>query len=576
MFNWIKQIFNSKPAKRIPKPVPAPKPKPKPTPKPKPVPTPKPKPNPVTKNIKYLINDPTTSDQIIELTPPTPCTLKMNIIGYVGGGHEPNTLQGEAAGCYVTIHTVAKYLISLVDTNKTFTRWAAASIINVNPRAGKDFNAYYDRHSLKFFYDKNTITNKMVYTSESTDIVAHEFGHAFLDILRPDLWSAQSYEAWAFHESFGDIVAICNIMQYDQILVKALNDTGNDLLKSNVISRLAEELGKAISDLVNDPSYAFSLRDAANDFKYVNPATLPNDAPNTQLSNECHNFSRVWTGAWYECLVAMFQQNLQSGMNSLDSLKLARDTAAKYIIHACQFADSIKFFSSCAAHMLYCDKVKNQNKYQNVLQQVFAKRQIPIANIKILSNHDYKSLAKKNNYIRQEIMDEGFVWKSQNVKTLNFNSGISSLSENNKTFSVEIPCTGVYIFDNNKNLIHATETSDQEAIDMVNMCVEKLQKNQMIGSDENSIFDIQDGKLVRKKIMCRCHPNNACNPQAPEYGKPWKGENNAGCGSKGITVDCDCTPTTPSPSPNLGCYVTTKSCSSTSRVFCQNISRKVC
>ena len=561
MLNWFKKIFNLTPAKRIP---------------PKPAPKPNPKPAPVVKQIKYLLNDPTTSDQIISLLPPNPCPLKMNIGGYVGGGYEPNTLQGEAAGCYVTINTTANYLISLVDTKKTFTRWAAVNILSVNPRAGRDFNAYYDRQGLKFFYDKDFVTNKMVYTSESTDIVAHEFGHAFLDILRPDLWSAQSYEAWAFHESFGDIVAICNIMQYDQILNKALADTSNDISKSNIISRLAEELGKAICDIANDPSYALSLRDAVNNFKYVSPNLLPDDAPNTELSNECHSFSRVWTGTWYDCLVGMFKQNVQSGMNNLDAIKLARDTAAKYVIYACQFADTIKFYSSCAAQMLFYDKTKNGSKYQEVLSKVFSDRQIPIATLKILGNLDYAQIVKKNDYIRQEIIDDGYVWKSQNIKTLNFNTGISAQSEKLKPFSVEVPCTGVFIFDKNKNLIHATETTDEEATEMVNLCVKKLQNKNLIGDEEKQLFEIKEGKLIRKRISCRCHPNNACNPQAPEYGKPWKGPNNAGCGSKGVTVDCECNPPTPTPIPKTGCYVTTNTCLQSSRVFCQNISRKVC
>ena len=573
MIQWFKKIinlFNSSPEIKEA----TPSPKKLPVPKPKPVPTPKSV--PAVKQIKYLLNDPTTSDQLINLLPPTPCSLKMNIAGYVGGGYEPNTLQGEAAGCYVTINTVAKYLISLVDTKKTFTKWAAVSILNVNPRAGKDFNAYYDRQGLKFFYDKDPITKKMIYASESADIVAHEFGHAFLDILRPDLWSAQSYEAWAFHESFGDIVAICNIMQYDQILNRALSETYNDLSKSNIISRLAEELGKAISDVSNDPSYALALRDASNNFKYVNPASLPENAPNTQLSNESHNFSRVWTGAWYECLVGMFKQNLQNGMEVIDALKSARDTAAKYVLYACQFANTIKFYSSCAAQMLYYDRTKNNGKYQTVLSQVFANRNISISSLKLLSNIDYNEMQNKSEYAMQEMTEHGFIWTTKTVKTLNFTNGLSALSGKIESFSVEIPCTKIYILDKNKKLIHATETTEKETTEMVTLCVNKLQSKNLIGTGENQLFEIKKGKLIRKRIMCRCHPNNACNPQSPEYGKPWKGENNAGFGSKGITVDCECNSPEPTPPLKLGCYINTTSCSTTSRVFCQNINRKVC
>ena len=85
------------------------------------------------KTIRYLLNDPTTGDVLVNIVPPAPCSLKTSINGYAGGGFAYNTPQGEAASCYVTINTVAKYLISLVDTGKTFTRWAAVTTLAVSP-----------------------------------------------------------------------------------------------------------------------------------------------------------------------------------------------------------------------------------------------------------------------------------------------------------------------------------------------------------------------------------------------------------------------------------------------------------
>lgn len=532
-------------------------------------------PKSAVKTINYLINDPTTGDVLVKMVPPAACSLKTSISGYAGGGYAYNTPQGEAASCYVTINTVAKYLISLIDTGKTFTRWAAVTTLAVSPRAGRDFNAYYDRRALKFFYDVNPKTKKMVYTSESTDVVAHEFGHAFLDILRPDLWSAQSYEAWAFHESFGDIVAICNIMQYDQVLTKALTQTGNDLRKSNIISRLAEELGKALSDLTGDASYAFALRDATNSFVYVDPSTLPEDAPNDQLCSECHSFSRVWTATWYEMMVEMFKQNLTT-MPALPALKLARDTAARYVLYGCQFADTVLFYNSCANQMLHYDLTKNMGKYQNVMKAVFKKRNIISDSVKALGSTDYMGIMNKSENIRQEIIDEGYVWKTQNVSSLSFHDGVSALSGQTKPFTVDLPYRGVYIFDKNKTLLFATETTDDQVTNMAKLCVKQLERKGMIGEGDDKMFSVQDGKLVRSKITGCCQQNNACDPNAPEYGKPWKGENNAGCGSKGATVNCDCNPQPPVPAPKLGCFVSTSSCQGSSTKICQTVSRRVC
>jgi len=531
---------------------------------------------PTSNTIKYIINDPTTSDMMIEMLPPEPCQLKMNINGYIGGGCQLGTLQGQAAGCYVTINTIAKYLTKNIKTNKDLTKWAAVSVLNVNPRAGKELNAFYDRTNLKFFYDTDAIMHKTVYTSESADIVAHEFGHAFLDILRPDMWSAQSYEAWAFHESFGDIVAILNIMQYDKILERALSQTAGDMSKSNIVSRLAEELGKAIFDATGDRNYAFSLRDASNNFKYVIPSKLPENAPNDQLSNECHSFSRVWTGTWYECLVNMYKQNLKTGLSQIEALKIARDCAAKMILHACQYADTINFFSSAAQQMLNYDKTNNEGKYSKTLIDVFFKRNIIKQEIKMLKDIGYSSIIKDNDQITQEITDGGFLWKTQTLKSMTFGGQVSAQGTKTQNFSVDLPCKGIYVFDNNNNLLHATETSDEDIQNSAKMCVNYLTEKNLIGEEDSKTFEIKDGKLLRKKISCMCQPNNACNPNSPEYGKQWKGENNAGCGSKGVTIKCDCESLSPSPAPKIGCYTTSKFCTKTSTSVCQLITRNGC
>lgn len=529
------------------------------------------------KTIKYIINDPTTSDEIIDVVPPNPCQLKMNINGYLGGGYDPHTLQGQAAGCYVTINTAAKYLISNTSTKKNMTKWAAVNILNVNPRAGKDFNAFYDRGGLKFFYDNDPILKKIVYTSESADVVAHEFGHAYLDILRPDLWSAQSYEAWAFHESFGDMVAIMNIMQYDRILEKAIKQTSGSMSTSSIISRLAEELGKALSDVSGDKSYAFSLRDAVNDFTYLPPSMLKDNEPNNKMSRECHSYSRVWTGTWYECMIGFYKQNLTEGMSQIVALKAARDTAAKLILHACQYADTVNFFTSTAQQMLHHDKVLNNSKYNKVMMDVFIRRKIIKPEIKLLSSTNYTSIIKSNKNLVQDSVTGGFIWRTQSLQTMSFGSEVSVQSGLSKPFSISLPYESVYIFDNNKTLLYATETSNEDIQENAKMCINYLQSKNLIGNNDKSIFDIKDGKLIRKKINgCKCHPNNACNPNSPEYGKPWKGENNAGAGSKGITVDCNCEQPEPKPESKMGCYVATKSCSSGSTRVCQNVSRRVC
>src|SRR5690348_15373488 len=56
--------------------------------------------------------------------------------------------------------------------------------LDLLPDAGDDLNAFYDRRSLSFFH--HAVGTETFFSGASTDVVAHESGHAFLDTLRPE------------------------------------------------------------------------------------------------------------------------------------------------------------------------------------------------------------------------------------------------------------------------------------------------------------------------------------------------------------------------------------------------------
>ena len=93
--------------------------------------------------------------------------------------------------------------------NGNLSRWARSS----NPRKldllqdiGDDLNAFYDGQSLSFFHHKTGTRTTL--SGASTDVVTHEAGHAFLDTVRPELFQSAITEQGAFHEAFGDCIAI--------------------------------------------------------------------------------------------------------------------------------------------------------------------------------------------------------------------------------------------------------------------------------------------------------------------------------------------------------------------------------
>lgn len=505
----------------------------------------------IPKNIQYSISDSTHPDLTINVPTPAPPALNLNVQGYSGGGFNRQTIQGQAAQVYVTLTNTLKYMISKTAPNRV-RRWAAVNNLNVIPRAGKDLNAYYDRNNLKFFF--YPVNNKNFYTCETPDIVAHEFGHAYLDVLRPDLWSTQAPEIWAFHESFGDITAILSIMQFDQILDLMLKET--DLLKSNIVSKLAEEFGKIIYALSDEESGNLPdcLRDAANEFVYVEPEKLSNDGPNDILTRECHNFSRVWTGTWYELMIEIYKKNLSS-MEPKTALVSARDISAKYLLDSVLLANTGRFFNSMAKNMLNCDK-NNNNQYQEILNTVFINRKIISPTISILSNINYEEI--KN--IASEIISNNYcniVNTGNKSMKLNKNFDFMALSNNPLLDKeIDIPSENNYIFDKNGQLIDYTATSQEEIINTAFGCLNYLNDKNLVG--KNNQFTIKKEKIIRNYIICRCG-NNACDPNSPEYGKRWKGENNAGCCSKGTASSCNCSNSTSDRITNkIGCFSETK------------------
>lgn len=162
--------------------------------------------------------------------------------------------------------------------------------LTVHPRAGVTPNAYYSRtqKALKFFYFTPTGSSTVVYTCRSLDIAAHETGHAVLDGLKPGwLGGGNPPQTGALHESFGDLSAVfLALAQLDQAeAVVALSKA--NLHHKGFLAALAEQFGAALGR-------PFGLRNADNNLKL------------SEVSNQVHELSQVFTGAIYDILSDIF------------------------------------------------------------------------------------------------------------------------------------------------------------------------------------------------------------------------------------------------------------------------------
>jgi hypothetical protein len=131
--------------------------------------------------------------------------------------------------------------------NGNLSRWGRA---RPDPRrlsliqdGGDDLNAGYDGQSLEFFH--HTTGNKTTQAAASTDVVAHEAGHAFLDTLRPEIFLSSVTEQGAFHEAFGDCMALLTAL-FDRRTRQALLAATPNLGAANFLEATAEDLSDGV------------------------------------------------------------------------------------------------------------------------------------------------------------------------------------------------------------------------------------------------------------------------------------------------------------------------------------------
>jgi hypothetical protein len=170
--------------------------------------------------------------------------------------------------------------------------------VTARPRGFAGANAFYSRNgkSLSFGYFTPSGSASPIYTCRSLDITAHETGHAILDGLKPGwLGTGNVPQTGGLHESFGDLTAIfLALSQLDQVEAFIAMTRAN-LHNKNFLAELAEEFGTALGRPTG-------LRNADNDLKL------------SQVSNEVHAISQVFTGGIYDVLadIFAFEKNRQS------------------------------------------------------------------------------------------------------------------------------------------------------------------------------------------------------------------------------------------------------------------------
>lgn len=512
-------------------------------------PLPTPATNPVNSVVvsPYVMNDLSTPNFIKNVNLPLESKNPAFFVNnYAGGGFAVGTPQQTAANVYITVSNV----IGMINHHSEIkmNNWARTRRLNVYPFAGNQFNAFYNGAALKFFSGVDPKTGRVIHTADSAEIVSHETGHAVLDFFKPDLWNKVSLEFFAFHEGFADLIAMLTVLQNDEIVKEVISSTGGNLRVSNIVSKLAEDLGIATFNSQPSPlKLPYCLREAINDFQYQAPETLPKSVNSyNELCSEPHNFGRVMLGTFYDMLEMFYKCQLEKGLSKEDSLKLARNILTAYALKAVQNTPTTpRFFEAFCKTILWVDSISGKI-YTDKLRDIFQSRHIlpvvtmlEVANFKDVKNSE-PILSKTINNNNETCLIQG------KNKTVKFSSSFSALSGESLSdylydIEVDLSIQSLYILDKDENIINSVECSESDAMKHAYEALLFLDKNNLISDDPFTPFEIRNGKLIRTNF-------SSCivkTPSDPEWGKLYKPENNKGC-----CGGC-CKQTTPSSSQKL-------------------------
>jgi hypothetical protein len=230
--------------------------------------------------------------------------------------------------------------------------------VTLFPHASLPANALYSRESrvLAFGTLRSAYSDGRVYTCRSADVVAHETAHAVLDGLQPGWLASGDPQTAALHESFADMAAIFLSLSQSAVVDAVLADCGGDLYAGSFLSSVAKEFGDGLGR-------ACGLRNADNDL------TL------SDVSDEPHELSQVFTGALYDALLTLWSEphDLERG-TSARSLMTASARLCRLLLGAVKAAPAEGAGYADVARLML--SAPSNPKYQDTLRGHFVDREI--------------------------------------------------------------------------------------------------------------------------------------------------------------------------------------------------------
>lgn len=151
----------------------------------------------------------------------------------------------------VVRHVVTTYKRILWQQGRDFA-WRRHGPLRVHPYAGEGQTGQYIRdsgslHFHSFVATEGRFKGQRIYTCRSFDIVAHETGHAILDVVNPNLQEASQEDACALREVFADLATIFSVLAQMHECQRVLVETRGQIECCGTLSQLGEQVGQSRS-----------------------------------------------------------------------------------------------------------------------------------------------------------------------------------------------------------------------------------------------------------------------------------------------------------------------------------------
>ena len=201
-----------------------------------------------------------------------------------------------------------------------------------------DINARYLKDQKCIELDFYGPYKNWTYNCRTVDLIAHETGHAILDMFKPE-WKNGNAETRGLEEAFCDLAAMFLILYQEDLCSYVIKESKGDLSEDSILSLFA--VGHGFNKSKNN-----AIRSAINDIEY------------DQDDWNSYNYAQILVAVLYEVLIDEFQNKRNSVKDKSKLLHQIGNSWMKEIIYTFLKCDSEKSSIYEFAKIYSCEAIE--------------------------------------------------------------------------------------------------------------------------------------------------------------------------------------------------------------------------